>query len=162
MKKWLDRKYPFTQQIIHVDPNFLSSKFMSQNLENCKNKYSAKEQQVLSFKLVSAEECFLGLKSWGFYAERSLIGMHKNPSPHPKVQYGSQNSQSNVNLCALQDKMGEKCVQFQPCDHVYCKDCVKEYFETRIKDGMVQTMPCPYDKCDSEANQSQVSTFFLL
>ncbi|XP_073990834.1 E3 ubiquitin-protein ligase RNF14-like isoform X2 [Rhodnius prolixus] len=70
-----------------------------------------------------------------------------------KIQF-----QKNIYLCEIcfQDKMGEKCVQFQPCDHVYCKDCVKEYFETRIKDGMVQTMPCPYDKCDSEANQSQI------
>lgn len=70
-----------------------------------------------------------------------------------KIQF-----QKNIYLCEIcfQDKMGEKCIQFQPCSHVYCKDCIKEYFETRIKDGMVQTMPCPYDKCDSEATQSQI------
>lgn len=54
------------------------------------------------------------------------------------------------------EKVGNKCIQFKPCDHVYCRDCMKSYFEVRIKDGSIHSMPCPYDKCTSEALQSQI------
>lgn len=54
------------------------------------------------------------------------------------------------------EKVGAKCIQFKPCNHVYCKECIKSYFEVRIKDGNIHSMPCPYDKCTSEAMQFQI------
>jgi len=56
----------------------------------------------------------------------------------------------------FQDKVGIKCTQFKPCCHVYCKECIGGYFEVRIKEGTVQSMPCPFVKCTSEASPQQI------
>ncbi|XP_014255114.1 E3 ubiquitin-protein ligase RNF14-like [Cimex lectularius] len=55
-----------------------------------------------------------------------------------------------------EDKLGEKCIQFKPCNHVYCKQCLQQYFEVRISEGQVNSMPCPQSKCKSEAQQHQI------
>ena len=63
------------------------------------------------------------------------------------------------------DKLGEHCTQFLPCAHVFCKECILGYFEVKIKDGSVQSIPCPEEKCKSEATPGQVIIFieiFLL
>lgn len=55
------------------------------------------------------------------------------------------------------EKIGSQCLEFWPCDHVYCKGCMKNYFEVQIKDGNVKFLKCPSTKCTSEANPKQVS-----
>ena len=55
------------------------------------------------------------------------------------------------------DKLGKDCTQFVPCSHVFCKDCIVGYLEVRIKDGAVQEILCPTDKCSTEATPGQVS-----
>uniref|UniRef100_A0A0A9XDL8 RBR-type E3 ubiquitin transferase n=1 Tax=Lygus hesperus TaxID=30085 RepID=A0A0A9XDL8_LYGHE len=64
----------------------------------------------------------------------------------------------NIYHCSIcfQETAGSNCLQFHPCSHVYCKQCMEQYFTTRIKDAMVSSMPCPYEKCTSEANPHQV------
>ncbi|XP_015601171.1 E3 ubiquitin-protein ligase RNF14 isoform X2 [Cephus cinctus] len=54
------------------------------------------------------------------------------------------------------DKMGEHCTQFLPCSHIFCKDCIIGYLEVRIKEGSVQNIYCPEEKCTSEATPGQV------
>ncbi|XP_051171593.1 E3 ubiquitin-protein ligase RNF14-like [Leptopilina boulardi] len=54
------------------------------------------------------------------------------------------------------DKLGIDCTQFIPCSHVFCKDCIVGYLEVRIKDGAVQDISCPEDKCTSEATPGQI------
>ena len=54
------------------------------------------------------------------------------------------------------DKIGEHCTQFLPCSHVFCKDCITGYLEVRIKDGNVQNIGCPEEKCTSEASPAQI------
>lgn len=54
------------------------------------------------------------------------------------------------------DKSGEHSTQFLPCSHVFCKDCISGYLEVRIKDGNVQDIRCPEDKCTSEATPAQI------
>ncbi|BES94183.1 IBR [Nesidiocoris tenuis] len=58
-------------------------------------------------------------------------------------------------ICYL-DVAGSNCIEFRPCKHVYCKDCMGQYFKTRISEAQVTTMPCPQEKCSSEANPQQV------
>ncbi|XP_017875605.1 E3 ubiquitin-protein ligase RNF14-like [Ceratina calcarata] len=58
-------------------------------------------------------------------------------------------------ICFL-DKIGEHCTQFLPCGHVFCKDCVTGYLEVRIKDGNVQNISCPEEKCTSETTPAQI------
>ena len=56
------------------------------------------------------------------------------------------------------EKLGSSCMLFKECQHVYCKACMKEYFEIQIRDGKVQCLNCPEPKCTSVATPSQVTT----
>ena len=59
----------------------------------------------------------------------------------------------------FQEKNGKHCIKFWPCNHVYCKDCMKDYFEVQIKEGNIKLLRCPTDSCKSEANPKQVTMF---
>lgn len=54
------------------------------------------------------------------------------------------------------NKTGSQCMSFYDCDHVYCKDCMKDYFMVQIQEGNVNGLDCPDDKCESQAHPSQV------
>lgn len=54
------------------------------------------------------------------------------------------------------EKLGAICLCFKECQHVYCKDCMTEYFKIQIKDGNVQCLNCPEPKCSSVATPLQV------
>lgn len=59
------------------------------------------------------------------------------------------------NICFC-EKLGSECMYFLECRHVYCKACLKDYFEIQIKDGQVQCLSCPEPKCTSVATPGQV------
>lgn len=65
----------------------------------------------------------------------------------------------NFYMCKIcfMEKSGENSTEFSPCRHVFCKECITGYLEIRIKDGSVQDICCPEDKCTSEATPGQVS-----
>lgn len=65
------------------------------------------------------------------------------------------------NIC-FTDKSGEHCTQFFPCTHTFCKDCIRGYFEVRIKEGNVQNIYCPEDNCKFEATPGQVTDMLHL
>ncbi|XP_056587308.1 E3 ubiquitin-protein ligase RNF14-like isoform X2 [Triplophysa dalaica] len=54
------------------------------------------------------------------------------------------------------EKLGSNCLLFKECQHVYCKACMKEYFEIQIRDGKVQCLDCPEPECTSVATPTQV------
>ena len=54
------------------------------------------------------------------------------------------------------EKLGSACIRFVGCDHVYCKECMKSYFEIQIADGTVKRLTCPEDECTSQASPGQV------
>lgn len=60
--------------------------------------------------------------------------------------------------CAVcfEEKLGKDCFQFAKCEHTYCKECMRTYFETQIADGNVKSLTCPFDKCESQAQPGQV------
>ena len=58
-------------------------------------------------------------------------------------------------VCFL-EKRGSDCVRFLKCGHIYCKECMREYFQVQIKDGAVRALTCPEDKCDSQADPGLV------
>lgn len=60
------------------------------------------------------------------------------------------------------DKLGVTCIRFPSCNHVYCKECMRSYFEIKIAEGAVNGLHCPEDKCASQASPGQVYIFFLL
>ncbi len=66
---------------------------------------------------------------------------------------------SSYFLCdvCFAEKLGKDCIEFNKCHHVYCTECMKQYFETRIADGDVKKLICPADKCETHALPSQVN-----
>ncbi|MCI4386265.1 hypothetical protein PGIGA_G00060510 [Pangasianodon gigas] len=65
---------------------------------------------------------------------------------------------SKVFCCGIcfSEKLGSSCVLFKECQHVYCRACIKEFFQIQIRDGKVQCLTCPEPKCTSVATPSQV------
>ncbi|KAM9440467.1 E3 ubiquitin-protein ligase RNF14-like [Clarias gariepinus] len=65
---------------------------------------------------------------------------------------------SKVFCCGIcfSEKPGSSCTLFKGCQHVYCKACIKEFFQIQIRDGQVQCLTCPEPKCASVAAPSQV------
>ncbi|NXP09619.1 RNF14 ligase, partial [Thinocorus orbignyianus] len=59
------------------------------------------------------------------------------------------------NICFC-EKLGSECMYFKECSHVYCKACLKDYFEIQIRDGQVRCLNCPEPKCSSVATPGQV------
>uniref|UniRef100_A0A4X2KPA2 E3 ubiquitin-protein ligase RNF14 n=2 Tax=Diprotodontia TaxID=38609 RepID=A0A4X2KPA2_VOMUR len=59
------------------------------------------------------------------------------------------------NICFC-EKLGSECMYFLECRHVYCKACLKDYFEIQIRDGQVHCLNCPEPKCSSVATPGQV------
>ncbi|XP_032995919.1 E3 ubiquitin-protein ligase RNF14 isoform X1 [Lacerta agilis] len=59
------------------------------------------------------------------------------------------------NVC-FSEKLGSECMYFMECRHVYCRACLKDYFEIKIKDGEVHYLNCPEPKCPSIATPGQV------
>nr|XP_055036552.1 E3 ubiquitin-protein ligase RNF14-like [Misgurnus anguillicaudatus] len=56
------------------------------------------------------------------------------------------------------EKLGSNCLLFKECQHVYCKDCMKEYFQIQIRDGKVQCLNCLDPECTSIATPAQVKS----
>lgn len=65
---------------------------------------------------------------------------------------------SKLFLCSICfcEKLGSECMYFLECKHVYCKACLKDYFEIQIKDGQVKCLNCPEPQCSSVATPGQV------
>ena len=55
------------------------------------------------------------------------------------------------------EKAGVNCMEFSECGHVYCNDCMRDYFSVQIQDGNVKALECPEDKCETMAHPTQVS-----
>ncbi|XP_043377370.1 E3 ubiquitin-protein ligase RNF14 isoform X2 [Chelonia mydas] len=65
---------------------------------------------------------------------------------------------SKMFFCSIcfSEKLGSECMYFMECRHIYCKSCLKDYFEIQIRDGQVHCLSCPEPKCSSVATPGQV------
>jgi E3 ubiquitin-protein ligase RNF14 len=66
-----------------------------------------------------------------------------------------QTSYFECNVC-FSKKLGKDCIRFHKCEHVFCNECIKTYFETQISDGNVKALNCPQNECESQATPNQV------
>ena len=44
---------------------------------------------------------------------------------------------------------GSKCRRVEPCRHIHCCDCLRQYLTTKIGSGEVTKLECPSDSCDT-------------
>ena len=72
-----------------------------------------------------------------------------------ETQKEFEKSGQSCKVC-FDEKLGSQCMQFPNCCHVYCKECMRNYFEIQIRDGTVNNLGCPEDKCTSQASPAQV------
>ncbi|CAF0833456.1 unnamed protein product [Brachionus calyciflorus] len=70
-----------------------------------------------------------------------------------EIKFNKSYFQCFVCFC---DKLGKDCLKFNKCNHVFCNDCMRGYFESLIFDGNVKKLNCPQEKCESQALPSQV------
>ncbi|VDO94943.1 unnamed protein product [Heligmosomoides polygyrus] len=54
----------------------------------------------------------------------------------------------------LEHKSGSECARFTPCDHIYCKDCIRTYFQLRLTEQQVAPLSCLADACQSYPSDS--------
>ena len=86
--------------------------------------------------------------------EPKLIKYLKTFNENKKLEiFQSQVFECNVCFC---EKLGKDCLEFPECRHVFCKDCMKAYFEVKINEGEMSNLTCPQDKCLSQALPTQV------
>lgn len=57
----------------------------------------------------------------------------------------------NCGVC-FNEKIGSDCISFPLCNHVYCMECMTDYFNIQIADGSVRALTCPEDKCETQAD----------
>ncbi|KAJ3087024.1 E3 ubiquitin-protein ligase rnf14 [Quaeritorhiza haematococci] len=55
----------------------------------------------------------------------------------------------------FETKRGNLCVQFGACKHVFCRECLKDYFSLLIKEGSVTSVSCPDHQCKKQAAAAQ-------
>lgn len=61
-------------------------------------------------------------------------------------------------ICQLEVK-GDSCVEFEPCEHVFCRRCLYDFFSSLINNGEVEKIHCPNFECSKAA--FQVRELFL-
>ena len=72
-----------------------------------------------------------------------------------QTEHEFQTTVYTCNVC-FNEKLGAACIKFTPCDHVFCKECMKGYFEVQIADGSVKCLTCPQEDCESQGHPAQV------
>ncbi|KAK9702495.1 hypothetical protein K7432_011204 [Basidiobolus ranarum] len=63
----------------------------------------------------------------------------------------------DCNIC-FEEKRGEYCVQLDQCNHIFCLNCLRGYFEMLIEEGMVMTVRCPHLDCRKSQQRLSAST----
>lgn len=77
-----------------------------------------------------------------------------------QIELKFQKSYFTCQVC-FTDKIGRDCMKFHNCNHVFCNECMKGYFESQITSGDYNKLNCPYSKCESQALQTQVKFRFF-
>jgi len=112
-----------------------------------------------SFKLLSDHQLTL----WADEHEQSVGMVWDSLLAHEQkmVSLEFDRSSFDCGVCFTEHK-GANCVKFQPCDHVFCKDCSRSYFEVLIKDNQTESLKCMDTSCGkapgTEAGQLDEST----
>jgi len=62
------------------------------------------------------------------------------------------------------DEKDKEKIFLAPCGHFYCNECLKQHYKTKIMDGDVLRLPCPYvdDRnlpCDREIEENEILSF---
>lgn len=70
----------------------------------------------------------------------------------------SQRFKRNVHFCeiCIEQNTGDQCIMVKKCQHIFCKNCLEQYFNLRIKDGNVMNILCPKIDCTMEFEYDEI------
>ena len=84
--------------------------------------------------------------------------MQKLKEFHETAQKEEFDSQVYSCQVCFSEKSGKNCLRFAHCDHVFCQECMKNYFEVKIREGEMSNLTCPTPKCPTAALPTQVKS----
>lgn len=67
-----------------------------------------------------------------------------------KRKFSFENASFTCEICQRHLK-GDKCVKFCECGHVFCRDCLRDFFASLIDSGDVEKVHCPDFECGKQA-----------
>lgn len=94
----------------------------------------------------------------GFDLDQSADGCLVQPASAEKdlTRFNSETKQSNFDagtydcgIC-LEPKKGLSCYQLKKCDHVFCKQCLQDFYNNAISEGDVAVVRCLDPDCGKE------------
>ncbi|KJH47983.1 IBR domain protein [Dictyocaulus viviparus] len=78
---------------------------------------------------------------------KTLLSMVRNLCEEYEMMWFNSNCH-DCEVC-FDNKSGPECVYFLPCRHVFCKDCVRSYFELKLTTQQVTPLSCLSSDCYS-------------
>lgn len=51
---------------------------------------------------------------------------------------------------------GSKCIRLKPCEHIFCKNCIRDYLTLNIVNGNIGAIRCMQYDCDSPLSDIQI------
>lgn len=64
-------------------------------------------------------------------------------------------------LVCYDEQLGQNCMRFNNCGHTFCKSCVTQYLELRVKEGSVVGLKCLATSCATEISQQDVGINYI-
>ncbi|TPX65195.1 hypothetical protein SpCBS45565_g05303 [Spizellomyces sp. 'palustris'] len=72
------------------------------------------------------------------------------------IQEAFENCSFHCGVC-LETKPGSQCFRLTACKHVFCRECVTNYFTALITEGSVLLVRCPDSRCSKQNKRSALN-----
>ena len=56
----------------------------------------------------------------------------------------------------LEYNSGSKSIELFNCKHIFCRNCIEQYISAKIKDGIVNSIPCPTENCSKTLEFNEI------
>ena len=105
--------------------------------------------------------------SWGNPAQLPHLQSFRIPHPAPVLllrRLAAHNSSaldktfsSTTFTCAIcfSERKGSKCVRLSACSHVFCRECLTDFWSLHIREGDVDKVTCADPECVKEESRQQ-------
>lgn len=148
----LPEGYPFdTAPVWDISSPLIEEKARTRLLREFQDMWEARQSPVLfdAVEELKSKLEFLVLDTFG-----CLVEVFTDPSLYDSVVgYDKQIKHKNFcmttfscAICQLELK-GDRCVEFESCRHVYCRECLNNFYSSLISRGEVERIHCPDTEC---------------
>ncbi|KAG8201352.1 hypothetical protein JTE90_016829 [Oedothorax gibbosus] len=128
---------------LKINENFIDRKTNNTGTRECPNAVPSISGGCRAFDLCAMNELSDG---------KLIIQILKDYDEYKKEIIFNTSIQE-CKVCLLKKK-GLHFERFKPCNHYFCKDCVKEFFEALILEGSITKLKCLQGECSSELDES--------